>query len=121
MSLRIDILLAKRLSSGGLAKKSTTGPFHAMWSDSSLEEFDWVAKLPQYLLVGVQATERDLECCFATDKAWVGGLPIQNTTFLTHAGIAIVGIPLAHMHPLHLRRHFSMDLAQWWRRAVELW
>ena len=46
-------------------------------SDAVAGGFDWEPKLPLYQLSGIQATELDAICSFATDKAWVGGLPLQ--------------------------------------------
>lgn len=94
LSLRIEGLIAKRLQTAGHARSAGNSRIEVSWEDGSAADYDWVAKLPAYLLAGVVATEMDQEISLSTDKAWVGGLPIQNTSFLTQAGVAIIGIPV---------------------------
>lgn len=94
ISRRFEALVAHRIQTAGHPRNTPQHKLEVSWADASPADFDWVAKLPAYLLGGVAATELDQELSLSTDKAWVGGLPIQNTSFLTQAGVAIVGIPV---------------------------
>lgn len=94
ISVRFELLCAKRVQAPQHPRNTPQNKIEVSWSDSCPADYDWVAKLPSYLLGGVSATEMDQELSLSTDKAWVGGLPIQNTSFLTQAGVAIIGIPV---------------------------
>lgn len=93
LASRIEVLIARRLQTAQHPRYGKSR-VELSWKDSSPADFDWVANLPAYLLAGVAATEFGQEISVSTDKAWVGGMPIQNTSFLTQAGVAIIGIPV---------------------------
>ena len=92
LSQKIEVLMSKRLFEEDHPRNKTSR-VGLSWKDASSADYNWVSKLPQYILKGVESTEFDLDLAFSTDKAWVGGLPLQDTTFLTQAGVAIIAIP----------------------------
>ena len=50
-------------------------------------------RLLQYVLAGQQVQEKHTSFSYATDKAWVGGLPLQATVATVSSGYAILACP----------------------------
>jgi hypothetical protein len=92
LSHRIEKAFAASLAHAG-SEQSGDGP-HTSWSDTKAGDYDWLAKLPQYIANGVASTQYDLDCIYSTDKAWVGGLPMSNTSFRSSTGELFIAAPL---------------------------
>jgi hypothetical protein len=92
LSHRIEKAFAISLAPGGIVQGGD-GP-QTSWSDTKAGNYDWMAKLPQYISNGVSSTRYDLDCIYSTDKAWVGGLPMANTSFRASGGELFIAAPL---------------------------
>ena len=64
------------------------------WAEDILDPDAMDKRLAQHLVAGARRLSIASVVGLATDKAWVGTLPLQNTVFLTGDNCAVLATPI---------------------------